>query len=159
MAGTSDAGDDASDPELARTELRLVNELAAMAGIPDWVERFGAAQGLPPAVVNDLNVVLDEVVSNAITHGYDDGVRGEIVVRLRCSPDSVMIEVEDDGRPFDPLQAPPPDLAVPLAERRVGGLGLHFVRNLMGDMSYKRLGGRNVLKLLMNLSTSERRSG
>lgn len=149
----------ASEGSSGSAELRLVNDVAAMAQIPDWVARFGAAQGLPQAVVNDLSVVLDEVVSNAISHGYDDGASGEIVVRLRRSPDSVMIEVEDDGRPFDPLQAPPPDLGAPLAARRVGGLGLHFVRHLMDEMSYARLGDRNVLKLLRNLTTSERRSG
>ncbi len=144
--------DDRAGAERARAELRLANDLDAMAAIPDWVEGFGAAQGLSAAVVNDLSLVLDEVVSNAIAHGYDDGVRGEIVVRLRRFSDAVMIEVEDDGRPFDPLQAPPPDLAAPLAERRVGGLGLHFVRNLMDNMSYARLDDRNILKLLKNLA-------
>ena len=151
--------DDARDGPSGSAELRLVNDLGAMAQIPDWVERFGIAQGLARAVINDLNIVLDEVVNNAISHGYDPGVGGEIVVRLRRRPDHVMVEVEDDGRPFDPLQVPPPDLTAPPAERRVGGLGLHFVRSLVDNMSYCRVGDRNVLKLLKNLTTSERRSG
>jgi anti-sigma regulatory factor (Ser/Thr protein kinase) len=151
MRGGADAGDDAGDRELARAELRLVNDLDAMARIPDWVEGFGAAHGLRPAVINDLNVALDEVVSNAIVHGYAAGAPGEIVVRLRCRRSAVTAEVEDDGRPFDPLQAPPPDLTAPLAERPVGGLGLHFVRNLMDKVSYARVGARNVLKMLRNL--------
>ena len=142
---------DAGDSPTGSAELRLANDLGAMAQIPGWVERFGGAHGLAAALVNDLNVVLDEVVNNAITHGYDGGTRGEIVVRLRCQPDSVMVEVEDDGRPFDPLQAPPPDLAVPPAARRVGGLGLHFVRSLVDKVSYARVGPRNVLKMLRNL--------
>jgi anti-sigma regulatory factor (Ser/Thr protein kinase) len=80
-------------------------------------------------------------------------VPGEIVVRLRRRRREVVAEVEDDGRPFDPLQAPPPDLSAPLAERRVGGLGLHFVRNLMDQVSYARVGTRNILKMLKNLDT------
>jgi anti-sigma regulatory factor (Ser/Thr protein kinase) len=153
MRGGAASGDDVGGPELARAELRLANDRDAMAQIPDWVEGFGAAQGLQPTVINDLNIVLDEVVSNAIAHGYEAGVPGEIVVRLRRRRREVVAEVEDDGRPFDPLQAPPPDLSAPLAERRVGGLGLHFVRNLMDQVSYARVGTRNILKMLKNLDT------
>jgi anti-sigma regulatory factor (Ser/Thr protein kinase) len=103
-------------------------------------------------VVNALNVVLDEAVSNAINHGYDAGVRGEIAVRLRRAPDGVLLEVEDDGRPFDPLQAPPPDLTLSLERRPIGGLGIHLIRNLMDEVSYARVGGRNVLKMVKHLA-------
>ena len=132
-------------------ELRLANDLAGLAELAEWVERFGVDQRLPASVVNALNVVLDEAVSNAITHGYEAGVRGEIAVRLRRASDSVEVEVEDDGRPFDPLQAPPPDLSVPLEQRPIGGLGIHLIRNLMDAVSYARQGGRNVLKMASHL--------
>jgi anti-sigma regulatory factor (Ser/Thr protein kinase) len=133
-------------------ELRIANDLAALAGIAERVEQFGFEQGLPPQVVNALNVALDEAVSNAINHGYDAGARGEIAVRLRHGPDSVLVEIEDDGRPFDPLQAPPPDLTSPLAERPIGGLGVHLIRNLMDEVTYARHDGRNILKLVKHLA-------
>jgi anti-sigma regulatory factor (Ser/Thr protein kinase) len=133
-------------------ELRLANDLADLAGLADRVERFGADQRLPAGVVNALNVALDEAVSNAINHGYDTGVRGEIAVRLRRAADRVEVEVEDDGRPFDPLQAPPPDLTVPLERRPVGGLGIHLIKNLMDEVSYARRDGRNVLKMAKRLA-------
>jgi len=132
-------------------ELRLANDLAGLAGLAERVEGFGAAQGLSANVVNALNVVLDEAVSNAINHGYDAGVRGEIAVRLRRAGDGVLLEVEDDGRPFDPLQTPPPDLTLPLEQRPIGGLGVHLIRNLMDEVSYARVGGRNVLKMVKYL--------
>jgi serine/threonine-protein kinase RsbW len=53
--------------------------------------------------------------------------------------------VEDDGPHFDPLSLPPPDVTVGLADRRVGGLGVHLVRNLMDTVSYARTAGRNQL--------------
>ena len=132
-------------------ELRLANELADLASLAGQIERFGAEQRLPSSVVNALNVVLDEAVSNAINHGYDAGVRGEIAVRLRRTGDRVVAEVEDDGRPFDPLQAPPPDLTLPLERRPVGGLGIHLIRKLMDEVSYARRDGRNVLKMAKQL--------
>jgi serine/threonine-protein kinase RsbW len=128
-------------------ELRLANDLAGLAEVAERVERFGAEQRLPASVVNALNVVLDEAVSNAVNHGYAAGVRGEIAVRLRRRPDSVLVEVEDDGKPFDPLQAPPPDLTLPLEQRPIGGLGIHLIRNLMDEVAYARVDGRNVLKM------------
>jgi serine/threonine-protein kinase RsbW len=133
-------------------ELRLANDLDGLAGLAERVERFGVEQGLAENVVNALNVVLDEAVSNAINHGYDAGVRGEIAVRLRRSADRVEVEVEDDGRPFDPLQVPPPDLSLPLERRPIGGLGIHLIRNLMDEMSYARQTGRNVLKMAKRLA-------
>jgi anti-sigma regulatory factor (Ser/Thr protein kinase) len=136
----------------AFVELRLANDVAGLAELAEWVERFGAGRRLPSNVVNALNVVLDEAVSNAITHGYDTGVRGEIAVRLRRASDSVEAEVEDDGRPFDPLQAPPPDLTLPLDRRPIGGLGIHLIRNLMDEVSYARQDGRNVLKMAKYLA-------
>ena len=133
-------------------ELRLANDLSGLTQLAGCVESFGAAQHLPTDIVNALNVVLDEAVSNAISHGYDAGVRGEIVVQMRRAPDRVLLEVEDDGRPFDPLQTPPPDLTLPLERRPIGGLGVHLIRNLMDEVSYARIGGRNVLKMVKRLS-------
>src|SRR5262249_11036600 len=112
---------------------------------------FGRAQRLPANVVNAVNVVLDEAVSNAINHGYDAGVRGEIAVRLRRAGDAVLLEVEDDGRPFDPLQTPPPDLTPPPEQRPIGGLGVHLIRNLMDEVTYARVDGRNALKMIKHL--------
>jgi anti-sigma regulatory factor (Ser/Thr protein kinase) len=140
-------------------ELRLANDLAGLAVLAGWVERFGAAQRLPSGVVNSLNVVLDEAVSNAINHGYDAGVRGEIAVRLWRMPDHVEVEVEDDGRPFDPLQAPPPDLSLPLERRPIGGLGIHLMKNLMDEVSYARQGDRNVLKMAKYLANTRAGAG
>ena len=66
---------------------------------------------------------------------------------LALEGDELTIRVEDDGRAFDPLQAPPPDLDLPLEERPVGGLGIHIVRSVMDAVEYQRRGGRNVLTM------------
>ena len=70
------------------------------------------------------------------------------------SPEALEAEVEDDGRPFDPLGVPAPDLQAPLPERRVGGLGIHFVRRLMSEVRYARVDGRNRLVLRKRLIDS-----
>ena len=57
------------------------------------------------------------------------------------------VEVEDDGRAFNPLDLPPVDTTVPLEQRPVGGLGVHMIRQLMDSVEYRRADGRNILTL------------
>jgi serine/threonine-protein kinase RsbW len=133
-------------------EFRMTNDLAAMAGLAEAVEGFAVEHRLPAEAANAVHIAVDEAVSNAIVHGYPGGARGEIAVRLGLRPDGVVIEVEDDGAPFDPRQVPPPDLTLPLDQRPIGGLGIHLIRSLMDEMSYVRRAGRNVLKLVKNVS-------
>jgi anti-sigma regulatory factor (Ser/Thr protein kinase) len=81
-------------------------------------------------------------------HGYTDEAVHEIRVRLAVSSESLDVEVEDDGVPFDPATAratPPPKGGV--QDRPAGGLGLHFVHHLMDEVSYVRVGARNRLRL------------
>ena len=98
-----------------------------------------------------MNVALDEVLTNVLSHAYDDAGAHEIRIVLAVYPGALQAEVEDDGRPFDPLTVAPPDRTAPLAERNVGGLGIHFVRNLLSDVAYQRIGDRNRLVLTKTL--------
>ena len=97
-----------------------------------------------------MNVSLDEIVNNIISYGYGDAGHHEIVVRVALRHGNVEAIVEDDGRPFDPLAAPAPDLTS--KERDPGGVGLHFVRNLMDEMTYTRSDGINRLRLVKRLA-------
>jgi anti-sigma regulatory factor (Ser/Thr protein kinase) len=134
-------------------EVRILNRWDDMPIATSMVSRFGAENGLAPAVLHDLNVVLDEAVNNIIAHAYADGAQGEITVRLELRPDAVDMVIEDRGRPFDPLQVPAPDLAAPLRARKVGGLGVHFMRSLMDDVAYTRVGDTNRLCLTKKFTT------
>jgi serine/threonine-protein kinase RsbW len=60
--------------------------------------------------------------------------------------------VEDDGPQFDPLSLPPPDVTASLAERKVGGLGVFLVRNIMDNVTYARTAGRNQLRISKRLA-------
>jgi anti-sigma regulatory factor (Ser/Thr protein kinase) len=121
-----------------RSEIRRVGELA---------ERFGAQAGLSEEDVMSVNLVLDELVSNVIENAYEDTARHEIHVSMTFEGGELTIRVEDDGREFDPLQKPPPDLDLPLEERPVGGLGIHIVRTVMDAVEYERRDGRNILTM------------
>jgi anti-sigma regulatory factor (Ser/Thr protein kinase) len=121
-------------------ELRRVNELA---------REFLGSRGIEPRAVYATEVALEEILSNVIGHGYQDGKRHEIAVVLGVREGGVELQVTDDGREFDPLAAPQPKLDVPLAERRIGGLGIHLLRAFARELRYQRLGNLNLLWLLI----------
>jgi len=125
----------------------LVNERAEIQRLGEIAERFGADNGLSDDEVMSVNLVLDELVTNIMDYGYDDGGRHEIRVTMTAEQGTLTIEVEDDARAFDPLAAPPPDLDLPLEERPIGGLGIHIVRSVMNSVEYQRREGHNILTM------------
>ena len=127
--------------------MTIANRLSEVERLATAIDTFGAAHGLRDDVVFAFNLALDEVLTNTISYGYDGLAEHDICVRLRVRAGVVQAEVEDDGRPFNPLDGPPPDLESPFEERPVGGLGLHIVRSLMDEVDYRRDGARNILTL------------
>lgn len=131
----------------AELTVRLVNRLEEIERLAAAVEAFGAAHGLPDSVVFALTLSLDEVVTNVISYAYADVRDHPINVHLRLAGDVVHAEVIDDGRPFNPIDVPAPDLDAPIDKRRIGGLGVHLVREMMDELDYRRENGRNILAL------------
>jgi anti-sigma regulatory factor (Ser/Thr protein kinase) len=134
----------------ASCEIRIDNNLSEITRVADMVDEFAARHQLPEQVLFALNVVLDEIINNIISYGYEDAGHHEIAVRVALRPGNVEAVVEDDGKPFDPLAAPAPDLTS--AQREPGGVGLHFVRNLMDEVTYIRRDGINYLRMMKRLA-------
>jgi anti-sigma regulatory factor (Ser/Thr protein kinase) len=108
------------------------------------VEEFGARYELTEQQVFHLQLALEEVVTNIIVHGDDIGEH-PILVSLGVETGEVCVEVQDQGRAFDPLSVPAADLSRPLSDRAPGGLGIHLVRAVMDSLYYRREGDRNIL--------------
>jgi phosphoserine phosphatase RsbU/P len=128
-------------------EIKLVNELSELDRFNQTLTKFGRQRGLSDKVLHDLNLALEEILTNIISYGYTDSGEHEIRVRLSAQPGEVKAEVEDDGQPFNPLDVPEPDTAKLLDERTIGGLGIHLVRKIMDGFEYKRQGERNLLTI------------
>jgi serine/threonine-protein kinase RsbW len=124
-------------------ELLMDARLERVPHVAEEVERFGAAHGLSSRVLHDLQVSLDEVLSNIVKHAYTDAGGHRIRVRVWIVPSQVVAEVTDDGRPFDPRLQP---LRQGPRERALaGGLGICLLRRLVDDLHYERTGGTNRL--------------
>jgi anti-sigma regulatory factor (Ser/Thr protein kinase) len=135
------------EAEQRAASVRLRNDLSEVQRLNQIVTEFAAQHGLAPELAFRVNLVLEEIVTNVISYGYDDHSEHEISVRLSWQDPRIELEVEDDGRPFNPLEAPEPEIDSPLVERPVGGLGIHLVRKMMDDFEYRREGDKNRLVL------------
>ena len=131
----------------ASLSVTLVNDQSEVERLSRLVEAFGKAEGLPPDSILTVNLALDEVITNIIRYAHDDGRQHPIVVQLALEPGVLTAQVVDDGRAFNPLDAPVPDLNASIEERPIGGLGIHLVRTMMNSVEYRRQNGRNVLIL------------
>lgn len=126
-------------------DLLLTNALPEIHRLAGLVEDFCRRHGLAPKVAHTFNLAFDEVLTNVISYAYDDTGPHTIAVRLWLAHGVVGAEVVDDGRAFDPLQQPPPDLDAPVDERAVGGLGIFFVTEMMDTVAYRRENSANHL--------------
>lgn len=120
-------------------------EPASIAAVNSWLADARAAFDLPADVVLRLSLVLEELVANVAAYGGRSPCRVEL--SLAAVDGGVDVVLDDNGVPFDPTALPAPDVDANLADRPVGGLGIHLVRNLMDDVRYARVDGHNVLTL------------
>jgi serine/threonine-protein kinase RsbW len=131
---------------------RLPTDITARDG--DGIERvrslldgLAEANRLPRGPVVDMQVALDEILSNTLRHGFADGLPHRIEVTLSVDAQMLVAEIEDDCAPFDPLAVAAPVLKGSSTDPIVGGLGIYFVRSLMSEVTYARVGARNRLVL------------
>lgn len=135
--------------------LVLKNDSGELVRLTAALDSFSDRAGLPDEARFNLQLCVEELVLNVVNHGFD-GAAGEhdILVDLQFQEDSrtLTVQITDDGRAFDPVSdAPVPKLDASLEDRPLGGLGLHLVRTLMDDISYRREEGRNHLALTMHV--------
>ncbi len=127
--------------------LTLTSSLAEIPRVADAVDAFCAPLDPGPRDLHALQLALEEAVTNVITHGYRDQPGHAFTLELRREDRRVTAVLTDDAPAYDPLARAEVDIHAPLAERGVGGLGVHLVKKLMDSAAYERRDGRNVLTL------------
>ena len=83
-----------------------------------------------------MRLAIEEIATNLIKYGYQHMRPGPIHVRCACDDGRLRVVLRDRGRPFDPRQAPAPDLSSDIRSRAVGGLGIFLVRHLADELLY-----------------------
>lgn len=131
--------------------VELKNSLSEIARLKRIVDEFARRHQIEAQTLRNMDLALDEILTNIISYGYDEGGEHRIVIRLALEQGKWTVEVEDDGRPFNPLTAPAPDTKQLLEERPIGGLGIHLVRKNIDELDYRRQQDRNILIMRLNV--------
>ena len=131
--------------------ISVARDAAQLPALTRFLKEFWSAAGLPPAESVKFELALEEVFINVVMHGSPAaGTQVEVTVIL-CDG-GLTLMVENEGPAFDPLLLPAPNVAASLEERKVGGLGVFLVRQMMDAISYQRVAARNQLRMTKRLS-------
>jgi anti-sigma regulatory factor (Ser/Thr protein kinase) len=113
---------------------------------------FAEVQSLPVKVRRSLNVALDELLANVVSHGATGRDPCSLSVEVQLDEERVTVIITDDGAPFDPFEQDAPDTTLSVEDRQIGGLGIHLVGRLMDQVNYQRREGHNVVVLVKQLA-------
>ncbi len=131
-----------------RVSIEIVPRIDELGTIRSAVETMAHEERWKDDLLFKINLVLEELCVNIINHGEIDDEE-PIKVALSSDEHNVTIEISDQGKPFDPSIGGPPDqLSMSVDQRPIGGLGIHFVRNLTDEMRYQRVDSSNRLTLV-----------
>lgn len=139
--------------------LHLRNDLSELVTLSRNLEEFATSLGLSKRTLFQLNLVIDELVTNIINYAYRDDAEHRITVIVRFEEGSFVIRVEDDGIPFNPVLSEVPDCSRPVERRVVGKLGIHLARQFADDLVYERFGNKNVLTITKRVREDQRAEG
>ena len=125
----------------------LANEISEISRLNGFIEDIGEEFSLTPDVVFNLNLVLEEAVVNIINYAYPKEENQSIYLSARLHEGSIVLILTDTGKEFDPTMAPEADVTLSADEREIGGLGIFLIRQIMNEVRYERIDGKNILTL------------
>lgn len=129
-------------------QLEIASRLEEIPRAREVVSGWLATQGAFPGADYLAGLAIEELATNCIKYGYEDPRAHRIGLRVEFDDGELRVGVEDDGRPFNPLEQPAPDVTLAAEDRPIGGLGLHLLRRMFDRMEYHREDGLNRVRLV-----------
>ncbi|WP_171684386.1 ATP-binding protein [Paenibacillus planticolens] len=135
----------------------LSNDLKELERLGTFLKSLSQPMGMDERTLFQLNLVCDELVTNIILYGHPPDERGRHAIRIdiEVAGDGWELRLTDRGVPFNPLLKSSPRVDLGMDERGIGGLGIHFVRQVMDDIRYERLNEENVLMMIKRRDQKE----
>lgn len=131
-------------------ELIVRNEIDDLQKVAEFVESLGEEFHLEMMMVMNMNLALEEIISNIMLYAYPEKMEEYISIRFIETNGAYVFTISDSGVEFDPLEMKTPDISLSAEERAIGGLGIFLVRQLMDEVVYERIENKNVLTMKKN---------
>ena len=109
-------------------------------------ERVCLEQGVEPNKIFLINLCMEELVTNALRYGAEGKPTVHFSISLQHDQNGLSLQIADDANPFNPLtEAPLPDLDTNIEQRKLGGLGIHLLKNMTASMTYEYRNNQNII--------------
>ncbi len=135
--------------------LQLTNNRPEIRNLRNRFDIFAQDNELPDKVIHDVQLALDEVVTNIVEYGYDDDDKHLIDIKFIINEQSLEIIIIDDANPYNILDKENPETALALEDKPIGGLGIYLVKHLMTNIDYDYRDGKNHLSLSKSLTEGD----
>jgi serine phosphatase RsbU (regulator of sigma subunit)/anti-sigma regulatory factor (Ser/Thr protein kinase) len=136
---------------LMRKNIVLANDTKEVPKLQALVDEVCEAVEFDEKTSMQMRIAIEEAVVNVMDYAYPPGQRGEVTIEATSTDGCLKFTIIDSGKPFDPTVQAAVDTSLPARERRIGGLGIHIVRQMMDSINYERMDNLNVLTLKKNL--------
>ncbi|MDD2594563.1 MAG: SpoIIE family protein phosphatase [Bacteroidales bacterium] len=124
----------------------ITNDLSEIETLKSTVDSFCEEVKISPELSMQLQLVLEEAVTNVILYAYPDK-KGDIELELSQCNGHLTFVLSDRGIPYNPLEKEDPDVTLAAEERPIGGLGIYFIKQLMDEVGYNRNDGKNIFTM------------
>jgi anti-sigma regulatory factor (Ser/Thr protein kinase) len=119
--------------------------------VADWLEQMARHYQLAESIVFKLDLVLNEALPNIISYAFQDDMRHDIVIKFEDRRDQVVLEIIDDGTPFDPFNpAPLPPGQHSLESASINGRGIHLITSYTDAQEYQYANNFNIIRVVIN---------
>ena len=131
--------------------LILNNEISEISKLQLFVDEIGEELNLAFDVTFNLNLVLEEAISNIIMYAYPKDETQTLTIVAKTQDNNLIFVITDSGKEFDPTQIPDADITLSAEDRQIGGLGIFLIRQIMNKVEYQRIDNQNILTLSKEL--------
>ena len=130
-----------------KKEICIKNKISELEKVAQFIEGISEELGLSMELQMNLNLVMEEMVTNVIFYAYPQDEEADIELLVKSDGKELTFVLSDQGKEFDPTAKENTDLDVNPAERELGGMGIFIVKNIMKEVTYQRLEGKNLLTM------------
>ena len=140
---------------VAELSLQIINNRPEIRNLRNRFDSYAEDNEIPTKVIHDVQLALDEVVTNIVEYGYDDDDKLFIDIKFILNEQSLKIIIIDDANPYNILDKENPDTSLSFDDKPIGGLGIYLVKHLMTNIDYDYRDGKNHLLLTKSLTEGD----
>jgi len=134
--------------QILNNKVCATSDYTELYRIREFVMERAEKYGFSPDEASKIGLAVDEACTNIIRHSFKFDKTKKFCVQVEASPSYFIVNISDNGDPFDPMTVPEVDMNDYIKKFKRGGLGIHIIRNVMDEVQYIPSSGGEAMNLL-----------